>query len=193
MVVLLKISKALIRLISKMKFKKSFQNFLESLPTGFFVRCCIHLSTPLIYLWYAATGGGHITSTKLPSLTRRTTVPSLTGFEFVLRMCTNKFEIKLCLFHASYIDSYKSNTACFVLCSYILILWHMYSHFLILPCSGNKLAMLHLHGLPSSKIWISQLRWKTLWLALNGSTRVDSILQQCSYKRYWCKKPVNYS
>lgn len=86
--VLLKTSKALIRETSIMKLKKNFQYFLEGLPTGFLALCCMHLSTPLMNFWYAATGGGHITSWKFPPLVLRTTGPSPSGLQFVLNTWT---------------------------------------------------------------------------------------------------------
>lgn len=49
--VLLKISEAFIRHTSIIKLQKNFQYFLDDLPTGFLARCCIHLSTPLMYFW----------------------------------------------------------------------------------------------------------------------------------------------
>lgn len=41
-------------------------------------------------LQQAATGGGHMTSTKLSPLVRQTTGPSSNGDTFVLRTCTYK-------------------------------------------------------------------------------------------------------
>lgn len=33
------------------KVKEKLPVFLDGLPTGFLARCCIHLSTPLMYFW----------------------------------------------------------------------------------------------------------------------------------------------